>query len=58
LEKIIKGLGYGLDEEAINTIENKWRFIPFMLNGQPIDIIADIDALLTPEGIADWVLFS
>jgi hypothetical protein len=42
-KEIIKGLGFGLDEAAIKTIESRWRFIPAMLNGQPIDVIADID---------------
>jgi TonB family protein len=35
--KVLKGLGYGLDEEAIKTIESKWRFIPGTLNGEPVD---------------------
>jgi TonB family protein len=34
--KVVKGLGYGLDESAINTVSAKWRFKPAMLNGMPV----------------------
>jgi TonB family protein len=40
--KIIKGLGYGLDESAINTIATKWRFKPAILNGVAVDMQANI----------------
>ena len=32
--KVLRGLGYGLDESAINTIATKWRFRPGTLNGR------------------------
>jgi TonB family protein len=41
--KVIRGLGYGLDESAINTIATKWRFRPGTLNGQPVDVQASIE---------------
>ncbi|PYU89107.1 MAG: hypothetical protein DMG08_22905 [Acidobacteria bacterium] len=41
--KVIRGLGYGLDESAINTIATKWRFKPGSLNGQPVDVQATIE---------------
>jgi TonB family protein len=41
--RVIRGLGYGLDESAINTIATKWRFKPGMLNGQPVDVMANIE---------------
>jgi len=41
--KIIRGLGYGLDESAINTIATKWRFWPGTLNGAPVDVLANIE---------------
>lgn len=41
--RVIRGLGYGLDESAINTIATKWRFKPGMLNGQPVDVLANIE---------------
>ncbi len=36
--KVIRGLGYGLDESAISTIANKWRFKPGTHNGVPADV--------------------
>jgi TonB family protein len=41
--KIIRGLGYGLDESAISTVTNEWLFIPGTLNDVPVDIIANIE---------------
>ncbi len=41
--KILKGLGYGLDESAINTIATKWRFQPGTYNGNPVDVQANIE---------------
>jgi TonB family protein len=41
--KILRGLGYGLDESAINTIREKWRFEPGRFNGQPVDVMANIE---------------
>jgi general secretion pathway protein G len=41
--KIVKGLGYGLDDSAINTIATKWRFKPATLKGTPVDTIANIE---------------
>jgi len=41
--KVIRGLGYGLDESAINTIATKWRFKPGTLNGRPVDVMANIE---------------
>lgn len=37
--KIVKGLGYGLDESAISTIATRWRFKPGALKGEPVDKI-------------------
>jgi TonB family protein len=41
--KILRGLGYGLDESAINTIATKWRFRPGTFNGEPVDVQANIE---------------
>lgn len=41
--RIIRGLGYGLDESAINTIATKWRFRPGTKQGVPVDVQADIE---------------
>lgn len=40
--KVLKGLGYGLDMSAINTIATKWRFRPGTLNNEPVDVQANI----------------
>ncbi len=40
--KVLRRLGYGLDESAINTIATKWRFSPGTLNGEPVDVVANI----------------
>ena len=40
---VIKGLGYGLDESAINTIATKWKFKPGTLRGVPVDVQANIE---------------
>jgi TonB family protein len=41
--KVIRGLGYGLDESAMDTIAGKWKFKPGMPNGAPVDVRAKID---------------
>jgi TonB family protein len=41
--KVLKGLGCGLDESAINTITKEWRFEPGTVNGQPVDIQATVE---------------
>jgi protein TonB len=41
--KVIRSLGYGLDESAINTIATKWRFKPGTYNGVPVDVQANIE---------------
>jgi TonB family protein len=40
---IRKKLGYGLDESAINTIASRWRFIPGIVDGKPVDLMATIE---------------
>jgi len=41
--KVLRGIGYGLDESAIRTIREEWRFRPGTLNGQPVDVKANIE---------------
>jgi protein TonB len=41
--KVIRGLGYGLDESAIRTIASKWRFKPATYKGNPVDFQVDIE---------------
>jgi periplasmic protein TonB len=41
--KVIKGLGYGLDEISISTISTKWKFKPGTFKGVPVDVLANIE---------------
>jgi len=41
--KIIRALGYGLDESAIRTIETEWLFKPATILNKPIDIQTNIE---------------
>lgn len=41
--RILRGLGYGLDESAMNTIAKEWRFEPGTKNGNPVDVRARIE---------------
>ena len=41
--EVLKGLGYGLDESAVNTISKAWQFEPGMLNGQPVDVMVSME---------------
>ncbi|PYV12622.1 MAG: hypothetical protein DMG07_16775 [Acidobacteria bacterium] len=41
--KVTRGLGHGLDESAIKTIAARWRFRPGTRNGQPVDVVANIE---------------
>jgi TonB family protein len=43
--KLIKGLGYGLDESAANIISTQWRFKPGLKEGAPVDVIINIEIL-------------
>jgi periplasmic protein TonB len=40
--KVCKGLGYKLDESAINAV-SKWRFVPAKKNGVAVDVRAKIE---------------
>lgn len=41
--KVIKGLGYGLDESAIETVTKKWLFKPGTLKGEKVRVQARIE---------------
>jgi TonB family protein len=40
--RVIRGLGYGLDETAISAVRD-WVFSPALRNGVPVDVISEID---------------
>ena len=37
VDKVVRGLGYGLDEKAIATVE-QWKFVPATKDGKPVDV--------------------
>jgi TonB family protein len=41
--RIVKGLGYGLDESAIRTVAERWRFRPAMSGGRAVEFPATIE---------------
>jgi len=41
--KVIRSLGYGLDESAIYTVANRWHFKPATYEGMPVDYQAQIE---------------
>jgi len=41
--QVLRGLGYGLDEQAISCIVKEWKFRPGTANGRPVDVIATIE---------------
>lgn len=41
--KVLRGLGYGLEERAIQEIAANWRFRPGTVNGKPVDVRATIE---------------
>ena len=44
--RIVKGLGYGLDESALAALKN-WHFTPAYRNGARVSVIAHIDVMFT-----------
>lgn len=45
--RVLRGLGHGLDERAIQEISAKWRFRPGTLGGRPVDIQSEIEITFT-----------
>jgi protein TonB len=40
--KVLRGLGYGLDERAITAVRN-WRFAPARRMGTPVDVLVEVE---------------
>jgi len=40
---VIRGLGYGLDAQAIRCLTTEWKFRPGVMKGQPVDVLATIE---------------
>ena len=43
--EVLRGLGYGLDEKAIEEIATKWKFRPGTYKGKPVDVLATIEVM-------------
>ena len=41
--KVLRPLGFGLDESALDVVGKEWRFQPGTFNGQPVDIQANVE---------------
>ena len=41
--KLVRGLGYGLDESVLLTIQNRWKFEPARREGNPVSVEAHIE---------------
>jgi len=41
--QVLRGLGYGLDEQAISCIVKEWKFRPGMANGRSVDVVCTIE---------------
>jgi TonB family protein len=41
--RVTRPLGYGLDESAVLTVQEKWKFRPAQRNGQPVNVRANIE---------------
>jgi TonB family protein len=41
--KVLRGLGHGLDEAAVNAVAKDWRFKPGTLDGQPVNVRANVE---------------
>jgi TonB family protein len=59
--KMLRGLGYGLDESVIHTVATQWRFKPGTKNGVPVDVLINIEVAFSLDGKrpqygpTDWI---
>jgi TonB family protein len=47
--KVIKGLGKGLDERALDAIKNSWVFLPATKNGEVVETSVSFDIEIPPS---------
>ena len=45
--RVLRGLGYGLDAEAIRCVTTDWRFRPGMRDGTSVAVLATIEIIFT-----------
>ncbi len=41
--KVVKGLGHGLDQRALDGVKNSWLFLPATKNGEVVDTLITFD---------------
>lgn len=41
--KVLKGLGYGLEDQAMQEIATRWKFAPGLKDGKPVDVRIHIE---------------
>lgn len=41
--RVLRGIGYGLDQSAVDTVTKQWLFKPATLNGQPVAVQINVD---------------
>lgn len=46
--RVIRGLGYGLDERALEAVKNSWRFLPATKDGEVVSGTATLDVEFKP----------
>jgi TonB family protein len=47
--KVIKGLGRGLDQRAMDGVKNSWVFLPATRNGEVLDTAITIEVEFAPS---------
>jgi TonB family protein len=52
--RVVKGLGFGLDENAIAAL-TKWRFSPANRYGERISVVTQIDVVFTLYDDPQWL---
>lgn len=45
---VVKGLGHGLDERALEAVRTSWTFLPATLNGEVVESSVKFDVPFTP----------
>jgi TonB family protein len=46
--KVVKGLGHGLDEKALNVVKSSWVFLPATRNGEVLDSVIGFEVEFPP----------
>jgi TonB family protein len=43
VKRVLRGLGYGLDEKAVDVVSKKWRYEPGTRNGEPVEVESHLE---------------